>query len=108
MLNRAMTVEIKRHVKVQGAATPFDPLFEEYFEARSSVKMENNLAGRRKLLHLWKRQDGICPICKERITALTRWHAHHVVRRVDGGSNSSSNLLLLHPACHAQHHASLL
>lgn len=70
------------------------------------MKMENNLAGRRKLLYLWKRQDGLCPICKERITTLTRWHAHHVVRRVDGGSNSSSNLLLLHPACHMQYHAS--
>lgn len=106
VLRNAVAIEIKRHVKIRGAATPFDPLFEEYFEARSSVKMENNLAGRRKLLNLWKRQKGLCPGCGERITEITRWHAHHVVRRVDGGSDSLSNLLLMHPACHMQHHAS--
>ncbi|MFK0380244.1 HNH endonuclease [Pandoraea sp. NPDC090278] len=31
---------------------------------------------------------------------------HHVFRRVDGGSNASENLLLLHLYCHQQQHAS--
>ncbi|MEX3901529.1 HNH endonuclease [Paraburkholderia sp. BR10954] len=30
---------------------------------------------------------------------------HHLVRRVDGGSDRSTNLWLLHPDCHRQHHA---
>ena len=104
-LRIAAYVEVRRHVKIQGAATPFDSSFEEYFEGRTSVKMEKTLKGRRKLLYLWKRQHGLCPCCGEKITKLTGWHQHHLVRRVDGGSDSASNLWLLHPTCHAQGHS---
>jgi RNA-directed DNA polymerase len=104
-LRNAADVAIVRHVKIQGEATPYDPRFEEYFEKRLTLKMEKNLAGRRKLRYLWRRQKGQCPVCGERITAVTRWHVHHLVRRVDGGSDASSNLWLLHPDCHRQHHA---
>lgn len=104
-LRDAADVEIRRHVKIQGAATPFDPSFETYFEGRTSMNMERTLKGRRKLLYLWKRQQGICPCCGEKITSITGWHKHHLVRRVDGGSDSTSNLWLLHPACHMQGHA---
>ena len=105
-LRHMSDVEIKRHAKIQGPATLFDPLFEEYFEGRTSVKMERTLKGRRKLLYMWKRQQGRCPCCGEKITSLTGWHKHHLVRRVDGGSDSTANLWLLHPACHKQGHAS--
>jgi RNA-directed DNA polymerase len=98
-------VAIKRHVKIQAEATAFNPRFEAYFEARQSARMENHLAGHRKLLYLWRRQGGRCPICGEPITKLTRWHVHHLIRQVDGGSDSVSNLCLVHPTCHHQHHA---
>lgn len=104
-LRNAADVAIVRHVKIQGGANPYDLRFEEYFESRSTLKMEKNLAGQRKLRYLWRRQLGKCPVCGERITAITRWHVHHLVRRVDGGSDVSSNLWLLHPDCHRQHHA---
>ncbi|GAC1425069.1 MAG: hypothetical protein NVSMB6_25770 [Burkholderiaceae bacterium] len=106
VLKRMSYVAIERHVKIKGSATPFDPVYEEYFEKRLAVKMEKRLEGRRKLLYLWKQQDGLCPVCGNKITKLTGWHSHHLVRRVDGGSDQSSNLLLLHPACHQQGHAS--
>ena len=106
VLRRMSHVAIERHDKVKGAATPFDPVYEEYFEKRLSVKMEKRLEGRRKLLYLWKQQDGLCPSCGKKITKLTGWHSHHLMRRVDGGSDQSSNLVLLHPACHKQGHAS--
>ena len=105
-LRNASSVVIQRHVKIQGAASPYDPSFEEYFESRVSVKMERSLRGRRKLLYLWKRQKGFCPCCAEKITSITGWHQHHLVRRVDGGPDSASNLWLLHPVCHMQGHAS--
>src|SRR5262249_40512344 len=97
-------IAIVRHQKVRGAAQPFDPEFEEYFEQRLAVKMERHLKGRRKLLFLWKRQAGLCPVCGEAITRITRWHVHHLVQRVNGGTDASSNLCLLHPTCHRQHH----
>jgi RNA-directed DNA polymerase len=105
ILRNASDVAIRRHTKIRGKAQPFDPEYEEYFEERQSLKMERSLEGRRKLKYLWKRQKGLCPVCGEPITEITRWHAHHLVRRVDGGTESTSNLWLLHPTCHSQHHA---
>lgn len=104
-LRNTSDVAIVRHQKIRGAAQPFDPAFEEYFEERLTVKMERSLEGRRKLLYLWKRQKGLCPVCGEPITKITRWHTHHLIRRADGGSDSVLNLWLLHPNCHRQHHS---
>ncbi|NMV11811.1 HNH endonuclease, partial [Vibrio parahaemolyticus] len=33
---------------------------------------------------------------------------HHIVRRVDGGTDMSSNLMMLHINCHRQLHSSIL
>ncbi|WP_310667171.1 HNH endonuclease signature motif containing protein, partial [Burkholderia multivorans] len=35
----------------------------------------------------------------------SRWHVHHIVRRVDGGSNQRGNLVMVHPNCHNQIHS---
>lgn len=104
-LKRMDDVPIKRHVKIQAAATPFDPSYEQYFEKRDAKKMADHFAGRQKLLYLWRRQEGLCPICTERITRETGWHCHHLVHRVDGGTDAVSNLCLLHPVCHRQGHS---
>ncbi|MCG3734553.1 HNH endonuclease signature motif containing protein, partial [Vibrio cincinnatiensis] len=32
------------------------------------------------------------------------WDIHHIIRRVDGGSDDSSNLMMLHVNCHRQIH----
>jgi len=104
-LRKTSDVTIVRHVKIHGEAQPYDPAFEEYFEKRLTVKMVSSLQGRTKLLYLWKEQAGLCPVCGEALTEITRWHAHHLVYRVNGGSDASSNLYLLHLNCHRQHHA---
>jgi RNA-directed DNA polymerase len=104
-LKDAAVIPIKRHVKIRCMATPFDPSYEEYFEQREAMKMAANLSGHRKLLYLWRRQKGLCPICTEKITKETGWHLHHLVRRVDGGPDTISNLCLLHPVCHMQGHS---
>jgi RNA-directed DNA polymerase len=104
-LRSASDVAIVRHTKIQGEAQPYDPLYEEYFEKRLAVKMASSLKGQKKLLNLWKDQAGLCPVCGEALTEIKQWHAHHLVWRVNGGSDASSNLYLLHPNCHRQHHA---
>nr|WP_282600735.1 HNH endonuclease [Pantoea ananatis] len=43
--------------------------------------------------------------CQELITPETGWHVHHIIRRVDGGTDDNSNLCLVHPVCHRQIHA---
>jgi RNA-directed DNA polymerase len=103
-LFRASSVPIKRHVKIQGKANPFSLDWEIYFERRLDVQMEQNLAGKRRLLELWTRQQGLCPVCHQKITKLTGWHSHHVVWRSRGGSDAQGNRQLMHPNCHMQLH----
>lgn len=108
-LIRAARVPIERHTKVKGAANPFDPQWEAYFEHRLDVKMVKTLRGRRQLLRLWKEQNGICPVCSQKITELTGWHNHHLEWRVKGGTDKDENRVLLHPTCHSKvHHQGML
>jgi RNA-directed DNA polymerase len=96
---------IKRHVKVREQANPYDPEWETYFEKRLDLKMDTNLKHRKKLLHLWQEQKGLCPICQQKITRLTGWHSHHITWRSKGGSDTMENRVLLHPNCHSQVHS---
>jgi RNA-directed DNA polymerase len=104
-LLKASSVPIKRHTKIKGEANPYDPVWEEYFERRSDVKMEATLKGRRQLLTLYKEQEGICPLCRQKITEITEWHRHHIIGRAHGGKDLTENLVLLHPECHRQVHS---
>ena len=103
-LRKMSKVGIRRHMRIRGAANPYDPAWEPYFEQRLGVKMAQNLRGRRMLRRLWREQQGICPLCGQKITLLTGWHSHHLVWRVMGGSDDAENRLLLHPECHRQLH----
>jgi RNA-directed DNA polymerase len=104
-LAQAYDMPIRRHVKVKAAANPYDRAWEVYFEERLGVKMAATLHGRRQLLYLWKEQNGVCPVCHQKITRLTGWHNHHIIRRVDGGPDTADNRVLLHPTCHRQVHS---
>jgi RNA-directed DNA polymerase len=107
-LANAMDVAIKRHIKIKNGANPYDPEWEIYFEGRIGLNMLENLKERKRLLHLWFDQDGICPLCSQKITKESGWHIHHLIRRVDGGKDTMDNLVLLHPNCHDQVHSQSL
>jgi len=104
-LSHAAATPIQRHVKIKGNANPYDPEWEVYLEERLGVKMANNLRGKRTLQSLWREQNGLCPVCHQKITLLTGWHNHHLVWRVLGGAETVENRVLLHPECHRQAHA---
>lgn len=93
------------HIKIKSEANPYDPEWESYFAERLGRQMMQTLMGRRKLLWLWQRQEGKCPRCHQPITRRTGWHLHHRKRRCDGGTDQLTNLELLHPTCHRQHHS---
>ena len=101
----AARVPITRHRKIQGEANPYDPAWECYFEHRLAVKMSATLKGKQWLLHLWKEQQGVCPICQQKIPKITGWHSHHILWRSKGGPDTADNRLLLHPTCHQQVHS---
>jgi RNA-directed DNA polymerase len=69
--------------------------------------MRDSHKGYERLVKLWFNQNGICPQCGEKITRETGWHLHHKIWVVDGGDESLSNLILMHPTCHQQLHAQI-
>src|SRR5436305_1664326 len=95
---------VRKYTKGQ-EAKPYDPAWEPYFEKRLDVQMVGTLKGKRWLLHLWKEQGGLCPVCQQKITKITGWHSHHVLWRSKGGSDRVENRVLLHPTCHHQVHS---
>ncbi|MBK6971944.1 MAG: HNH endonuclease [Sterolibacteriaceae bacterium] len=104
-LVKASDTKIRRRAKIKGAANPFDPQWETYFEDRLGLKMQGSLSGRQKLLHLWWCQNKRCELCDQLITSETGWHLHHRIPREQGGDDRLRNLVLLHPNCHRQIHA---
>jgi RNA-directed DNA polymerase len=103
-LFKASSVPIRRHKKIQGDANPFDPAMELYFEELIGLRMQDSLRHRRTLLVLWRNQEGCCPRCHQKIVKDTGWHRHHKIRKIDGGGDNITNLVLLHPNCHRQVH----
>ena len=102
---KAMRVPIKRHIKIRPNANPYDPAWEQYFENRLDQRMLDRLWGKEQLSSLWRSQNGICPVCQQKITETTGWARHHIVWRSQGGDDSMSNLILAHPTCHTQIHS---
>jgi RNA-directed DNA polymerase len=103
-LMQAADVAIERHTQIRGAVNPYDPKDERYFDQRLGAKWLMGKRGKDKLRRLWLQQEGICPLCHQRITDNPGWEIHHIVRRVDGGPDTLTNLVLLHPNCHRQVH----
>jgi RNA-directed DNA polymerase len=104
-LAETVSVPIKRHAKVKAQANPYDPAWETYYEKRLDVHLADTLKGKRWLRHLWKEQNGLCPMCQQKITKITGWHSHHVAWRAKGGPDTADNRVLLHPNCHQQLHS---
>ena len=84
---------IRRHTKIKGEANPYDPQWEKYFEQRLDVKTEGWLRGLKMLLFLWREQEGKCPVCQERITKLTGWQTHHLMRKRIAGEREEARKL---------------
>ena len=103
-LYRAQETEMTRHIKIKGAANPYDPAWEHYFAERTRRQMRADLHGHQRLLRLWVAQEGQCLVCGQALTKESGWHVHHLRRRADGGGEALANLVLLHPNCHRQVH----
>jgi RNA-directed DNA polymerase len=104
VLMKAAEVRIERHVLIQHGANPYDPAWEQYYEARLQAKMAATIAGRDLLTALYTRQEGHCVQCGDGFTDAETWQVHHRHGRVYGGDDSLDNLELLHENCHHQKH----
>ena len=103
-LSKLAKVPIRRHVKIKAMANPFTREDEICFEQHIQRKMLNTWRKRTKLVIIFRRQTGKCPMCNQVITKQTGWHIHHKIERNQGGKDTLDNLLMLHPNCHYQAH----
>jgi len=104
-LMKACRVPIRRHVKIQSAANPYDPKWEPYLEERLWKRLEGTLEGRGRIGYLWRKQGGRCVHCDQLLqTSDKPWHVHHHHWRCYGGPDTLDNLKLLHATCHRQIH----
>ena len=106
---RLSTIPIKRFVRLNNKYRVFENSLEsrEYWEKRE-VKNAFNQIFSVKVSMLFNKQQGTCVYCHDLITkeqvANREIHAHHTLPRSFGGSDSHSNLKLLHQECHRELH----
>ncbi|WCP67303.1 group II intron reverse transcriptase/maturase [Vibrio tubiashii] len=100
----AMQVKIEKHVKIIATANCYFPEDEQYFESLTTRKLKKSLGGSLRLWRVAERQDFRCAVCHQQFGSEDEWDVHHIIRRVDGGTDNSSNLMLLHVNCHRQVH----
>jgi RNA-directed DNA polymerase len=96
---------IVRHKRLPGDYNPYDAEHELKWEVLRVQRMQHKLRYRNETCWIFLRQKGLCAFCGGAVSKQTGWHDHHIVRRVDGGSNSRDNRALLHPNCHSLIHS---
>jgi RNA-directed DNA polymerase len=92
---------VERHVMVRGTASPDDPQLTKYWTQRRRVDARRLPDAKRRIA---ARQGYTCPRCGDGLVNEEDLHLHHVHPRSAGGSDQSSNLVLLHRYCHHQVH----
>jgi len=98
------STSIVRHKRLPMDYNPYDVEHEEKWEALRVQRMRHKLRYRKEVWSIFARQQGLCAFCGGGISMQSGWHDHHIVRRVDGGSDSRDNRALLHPNCHSLVH----
>jgi RNA-directed DNA polymerase len=92
---------IRRHILVQGFASPDDARLRGYWRKRALVKAKDLITSRERIAI---RQQGICPRCGASLFNGEKLHLHHRIWKSRGGTDSSSNLEFVHLICHQQIH----
>lgn len=93
---------IERHILVKGNASPDDPTLRAYWERRNAAKIKNLAPTKQKMA---RKQQGLCPICKNTLFNDEELHVHHKKPKAKGGKDTYGNLQLVHLFCHQQIHA---
>lgn len=81
---------------------PYNPEAYEYFKTRNRSAIIKNIEYNKQKQNLLKIQDGICTLCNGMISDTERVEIDHIIAKIDGGSNKTSNLRLVHATCHKQ------
>jgi RNA-directed DNA polymerase len=93
---------IERHILVKGTASPDDPALKDYWQKRNMAKAKELPPSRQKIA---RKQNGLCPECKNTLFNDEELHVHHRIPKAKGGKNNYGNLVLVHYFCHQHIHA---
>ena len=103
-------IPIRRFVMVKKSKRVYNPDDTEYWNKREYTNAFNQIASVR-MRRLYHRQTGKCDICRlpmsQNDIKKSSLHTHHMKPRSLGGTESYSNLRLLHGDCHIKLHAKL-
>jgi len=94
--------KIERHIMVKGTASLDDPTLNDYWRKRQSRKAKEFSLKKERLA---KRQNHLCPVCKQSLYNGEVLHRHHIKPQKEGGGNNTDNLILVHLFCHQQIHS---
>ena len=110
-LFRLSTIPItkERHTKVQNGRRVYNRDDIGYWNEREEHRAKRQVIGDGRLSKLFKKQKGVCHYCNTPISAFDienrLIHTHHLIPKAQGGSNSHSNLRLMHAECHREIHS---
>jgi len=96
LVNNLLTLRFDKTIN------PYNPDTYEYFKTRNRSAIIKNIEYNKQKQRLLKAQDGLCMICKGTINNMERVEIDHIIAKVDGGSNETNNLRLVHSECHKQ------
>ncbi len=91
---------IRRHVKIQGQAHPFDSKYDEYFEKRTSDKWRRNSKHDNVITLISRMQQDQCPCCKEKLTINQYWYISLKCKTSVGGEYKFGNIDIVHAGCY--------
>jgi len=94
-LGRHSQVEIVRHVKVKGPASPYDGNLTYW-----STRLGRNPELSKRVTKLLKRQKGKCNECGLTFRNEDKWEVDHIKPLSLGGKDWLNNIQLLHKHCH--------
>ena len=106
---QSIPIRKERFTKVQNGRRVYNRSDTDYWKKRERHQAERQIIGDGRLSNLFKRQKGVCHHCNTPISAYDienrLIHTHHLTPKAQGGSNSYSNLRLMHADCHREIHS---
>ena len=106
-------IPIKRFIKVNNDYRVYNnnPTNLAYWEKREYLNAYNQIESVKRS-RLFSKQKGKCPHCNGIISQQniqdSETHVHHVIPKSQSGTDSYSNLKLLHSECHREIHTKKL